>query len=253
MISLLFHCLHCEGATDSLHFPLCAECAALCLDCPALCTSCGAPSCPPEECQRPWLAETSVISTYDALYLAIEPGYSVLRKWKKAGGPLFDQRVLKWDISKRDAFIRRAQENGASAIVPMPQRIQRSWRMGRSPAETLALWLSRETGLPLKRHLKLPSVLENTHRQAQLSMQERLASRLRFEVAPQTLESTGSTVILVDDFLTSGHTARSAARVLREGGFGRVLFFCLGARPRKIFRQSEHHLVESRARAISIR
>ncbi|MDR3606863.1 MAG: hypothetical protein P4M08_05715 [Oligoflexia bacterium] len=231
MFSLLWVCNSCGGRLSDNNALLCPACLQAIHPAPPLCPSCGSPVCDRlGKCESPWLAEeSSLIRSYAALYLLIEPGYSVLRAWKKRGSPIFDRQILRWDEETR----RKLLETQAQAIVPIPQQIKRSWKLGRSPAEVIARWLSKNTALPMRRILRPPSrwLAGQPPRQAQRSVQERMENPLRFKAIESRIGGL-TQVILVDDFMTSGRTIKAASQALGKAGIGRVDVFCLGVRPR---------------------
>lgn len=227
-LALLFRCASCdEPAPTRSSFPLCDSCSESLRDCPPLCSSCASPLCIAQgTCLRPW-ASHAAIRTYHARYLLIGAGYRTLRRWKTRSGPLFTRRILKSGDEKLHALAALR----ADAIVPIPQRVRRSFELGGSPAGLIAGWLARELRLPVR------SLLQIEHKpraQAELSLLERMGSRMRFTVP--LAQARGPTVlplrvILVDDFMTTGRTLESAAQALGEAGVREVHAFCLGLRP----------------------
>jgi predicted amidophosphoribosyltransferase len=122
------------------------------------------------------------------------------------------------------------------AVVPMPQSYARSWKMGGSPADVLGTWISQKSDLPLLRILK-KTVSKSTSdvgggekykRQAELSGWERTRTKLGFEVDPR--QKPLRSVLLVDDFSTTGHTLAEAAKALRLAGYLQVHTLVLGIR-----------------------
>src|SRR4051794_24585987 len=94
LIELLFSCRSCRHSASAKTFPVCQKCAESIIRAPALCPRCAGHACvsEPELCFGP---QDGLIDSYTAQYLCIEPGYSVLKSWKKHGGPIFDRVVLK--------------------------------------------------------------------------------------------------------------------------------------------------------------
>ncbi|MGZ3688829.1 MAG: ComF family protein [Bdellovibrionota bacterium] len=225
---VFFKCAGCDGVPDLDSFPLCACCRVSLIRAPRLCESCGGAIClglsSPESprCLRPWIRQEE-LATLSAGYLLLNPGYRVLKKWKLHGGPLFDRQVLKPDILSSVP----AEATVAHTIVPMPQRTARSWELGRSPARVLARFVAEKFKLPCMEILELAEA-SGASRQAERAMAERLGNRQRFQA---TANLQGQEILLVDDFMTSGHTLRSAARALKLRGAIRVHAFCLGIRP----------------------
>lgn len=106
-------------------------------------------------------------------------------------------------------------------IVPMPLHWRRRWMRGFNQAALLAGEVSRRTGIPLagrralvrRRHAVPQSGLSSAARR-------RNATGL-FEVVDRQ-QIAGRRIILVDDVLTTGATAQSAARALKRAGAVRV-------------------------------
>ncbi len=111
----------------------------------------------------------------------------------------------------------RLQEVGAvgDVIVPVPiHRSRRAWR-GFNQAELLA---AGGHGLTIRTDLLRR--VRSTRPQAGLTLKERQENlRGAFKASPKV---AGLAVLLVDDVVTSGHTARECARALRVAGATQV-------------------------------
>jgi predicted amidophosphoribosyltransferase len=178
-----------------------------------------------ETCRHPWL-ELEPLSSLRARYLLVGRGYEVLKRWKISRGPVFNHRILKPDGAQAEL---RAKALGA--VVPIPQSRHRSRALGGSPVETVALALARELRIPLLRALELKPGSSNVH-QAQLPLALRLQSASKFRVIAERREQLAAAkLLLVDDFLTTGRTLKSAAAELRLSGAVEVHGYCLGVRP----------------------
>ncbi len=149
-------------------------------------------------------------------------------------------------------------ETQAQVLVPVPQRFPRAWRLRGSPALLLANWLRRETGLPLCNLLLVPEkdhndFAGNQSRQAELSVQDRLKNKIRFVFNPDHQNSsepqnkTPKKVILIDDFMTTGHTLREASKVLASHGVQEIHIFCLGVKPFKTLYPTTFSLAEGQS------
>lgn len=101
-------------------------------------------------------------------------------------------------------------------VVPVPLHPWRSLRRGFNQADLLACALGRPVWRPLRRHrLGRP--------QAGLHADERRANVADVYVMRRSWRhKVPTTVILVDDVLTTGATAEACARVLQEGGVQQV-------------------------------
>jgi predicted amidophosphoribosyltransferase len=234
----LFACRSCEHPASPRSFPLCQDCLAKPLSAPLLCDLCGSHLCVfrPEECFG--TQDQAIIRSYTARYLLIEPGYTVLKSWKKHGGPLFDRKILRADTAFLSALRRRIGNPALTALVPLPQSFDRTWQLGRSPALSVAQWLSSETGVELKADLlTLKNLLSRKLRQAQLGLESRLQTPSQVMATEQATILAQSrkirSILLVDDFMTSGHTLRNAALALKEAGFPDIHAVVLGYRPRQ--------------------
>ena len=109
-----------------------------------------------------------------------------------------------------------------SLVLPVPLARQRLAERGYNQAWELARRIARHQQVAA-RHDLLIRALEGLH-QAELTRAERLANlRAAFVVEPRLRsELRGRRVALVDDVLTTGATAREAARALLQAGAAAV-------------------------------
>jgi len=207
---LIARCCSCGDPAEARAFPLCEICDS---------ALSGSLSC------EPWLGDP--VDACFAMHLLNEGNYAVLRAWKKSRGPLFDRRVLREDVTQRiRTWLDRAGPR-PRAIVPVPQDAVRSLRMGGSPALRIANWISRQTGIALLE--MLCKTHEPPGRQAELDFWNRLQNPIGFSVAVEG-DNPPLSALLIDDFITTGHTVREAARALKQSGVRQVLVLGLGAR-----------------------
>lgn len=123
----------------------------------------------------------------------------------------------------------RARAAGA-LVVPVPMDPASQRRRGFNQAERIARELARLWGLPLVADaLAKP---EATGAQSLLGRADR-ERNLAAAFAPgrRSRVVAGRRVILVDDLVTTGATARACARALRGAGAARVQVVCAGWRP----------------------
>lgn len=108
----------------------------------------------------------------------------------------------------------------ASFLVPVPLHRSRLWARGFNQSALLARELSKLTSIPAE-----PTLLRRTRRTPPLKGMTRLQRRRTvagaFRLAPGA-DVRASTIVLVDDVLTTGSTANACARVLRAAGAPRV-------------------------------
>ena len=62
-------------------------------------------------------------------------------------------------------------------------------------------------------------------------MSARLSNPIEFDQTENLEDQRGGNIILVDDFITTGHTVRAAAKTLKLSGALSVHVFALGVRP----------------------
>lgn len=139
----------------------------------------------------------------------VDGGAALLRAWKDAA------RVPVADLAAAcvAAAIPRPR---ADAIAPVPAAVARAaWRGVDGPGD-LAARLARIWGLPL-RHDLLRRIDERPQRG--------LDAEARRRNAADAFRGTGAAagrIVLIDDVLTTGATARAAAQTLRRAGATRV-------------------------------
>lgn len=231
LMKVLFRCCACDArspAADS--FPLCRSCSRALLRCPPLCQKCASTHCDPKQCSRPWIRDHLLIQSYSGAYLLLSECYRVLKRWKTRRGRLFDHQILRKDLLLNPGIIPPWQKNPPTAIIPVPQNLRRSWALGGSASEIIASQIAKNLQIPLVRGL-LPNH-PTQFRQAELSAEDRMKNRLRFQIRKAiSSQLRGKTVLLIDDFMTTGHTLRRAALALKLNGVIRIHAYCLGVRP----------------------
>ncbi len=113
----------------------------------------------------------------------------------------------------------------AAAVIPMPLHPVRLRERGYNQAGLLAESAAHILGLPCRY-----DILERTRatpRQSELDAKERWTNiKGAFRIKPLA-DITGSTIILVDDIVTTGATASEAAGTLKDAGASRVIIISL--------------------------
>ena len=105
-----------------------------------------------------------------------------------------------------------------TVIVPIPLHRSRQMSRGFNQSELIAKALSKVTGFPVKNILQRHRA---TKAQATLKAKERLMNVVdAFQVRANV--KTPTSVILVDDVITTGSTIRECAEVLREVGVQKI-------------------------------
>jgi ComF family protein len=165
----------------------------------------------------------------------LEPPADALVHALKYGG----WRSLGEFLGRRMAKLCRPVGRGC-VVVPIPTTPRRRRIRGYNQAEILARVVAGITGAPLVEALERPG----GRTQVRLGPRERDANvRGSFRLTvPKSSRINGREVILIDDVLTTGATARSAAGVLAEGGaskvrlvtFARALPFSAGGHRRSL-------------------
>jgi predicted amidophosphoribosyltransferase len=243
----LFRCIACHDSLSdsSCLSSLCEGCQTSLIPSPPLCSMCSSVDCP-SECLRPW-RETPYIDSFSAKYLMLGQGYAVLKSWKRHRGLWFDQIVLKPDARLLQVWT----EFQPDALVPIPQRASRAWKLGGNRAEIIAEKMS----VLLRKPLHLALGVDKKERQGELNLNQRAENPLHFFVTPQgsTQLKTIQRVILVDDFKTTGSTLEKAAESLKRWGVTHIHAFTLGIRPPFLNTQSSSDLLQSTRRSVSIR
>jgi ComF family protein len=120
-----------------------------------------------------------------------------------------------------DVMLRRLPRPDAAEIACVPTTARSRRARGYSPAEVLALELSRRLEIPFARRRLVKR--RETEVQSRLPLAERAANvRRAFRAAGRPAPR----VLLVDDVATSGATARECALRLSEAGAGRIDVWC---------------------------
>ena len=123
------------------------------------------------------------------------------------------------------------QEHGTRdlIIVPVPLHEDKYYKRGFNQAELMGKYLGKEIGIPLVNALRRD---RDTKPMRGLGPEERItnvAGSMSIEPGMEE-EITGKSIILIDDFYTTGSTALECARVLYSSGARRVIMLAFAAR-----------------------
>jgi ComF family protein len=112
----------------------------------------------------------------------------------------------------------RLETPGAASVIGVPSTRRKRRTRGYNPADVLAREVARTLRLPLAPRMLMK--VRETSTQSLLPLAERFAN---VQGAFRARSRVPKRVLLIDDVATSGATAASAARALREGGAREVL------------------------------
>jgi predicted amidophosphoribosyltransferase len=210
----------------------CEDCLSSLLVSPAICPECLGLACSTGECERPWLRITGKddelrFASVDAAYLSIGPGARVLKSWKKAPSPSLERYLL---AEVREKAMHLA-EGRPIALVPVPQNAKRRWELEGGSTLRLCSMILEARKNPDDEILEILEVSPNLALDPERISQAKSRGEERYSrrsaIIPGTEKSTrrvtrhrspkrDSAVFLVDDFLTSGSTLRSALGATRK-------------------------------------
>lgn len=183
------------------------------------CPRCWAPSPAGLGAEAPcqWCRQRSY--RFDAAW-ALGPYVDSLRDvvlaMKQADEPLIRALSLRLAAHAKRSLSREQVDLIVPVPIPLTRRVQR----GLSVTELLAAALAARWKRPWQRALR---AARNPAKQGTLTPPERVKNvRGAFALAPRG-NLRGTTVMLVDDVMTTGATVSEAAKVLKRGGAGRVV------------------------------
>jgi len=116
-------------------------------------------------------------------------------------------------------------------IVPMPMHWRRRFQRGYNQAELLAWEIAGRTLLPVER--KAVKRRRATSPQSELSGSARRRNVAGAFQLHRPSRIRGKNVLLVDDVLTTGATARACALALKRAGAGQVIVLTLARADRR--------------------
>lgn len=232
--------------------PYCTECLESLLRSPEICPICLGLACTSGNCARPWTAVEGEnggarFDSVSAAYLSIGPGARVLKVWKTAPSSKLEHHLRAGVRERLSSFF----PNEALTFVPIPQSAKRRWELAGGSVLRLCEMIRAIRRNPHDQIAHLLEVGEAESSQARSRGGDRYSRRspIRAQTRPLDEETRltltrSSRIVLVDDFLTSGSTLRSAAVAVREkirtldGRNTRVDVFVLGFRP-TLFKDGE--------------
>ena len=220
LFSLLYPsaCPLCKNATDNI------SCAPLCTDCWGSIQRYTGPSC--AICASPLVSE---YSRKCGECLRTMPPYSVVMNFGLYSGALAEAiHLLKFSGLRRLArplgrLLTELPLPATDGIVPVPVTTRTLRERGFNQTLLLSRSLSRHLGVPV--HLNLLLKKKETPPQIGLGARERAINlRNSFEASGRLHNKR---LILLDDVMTTGATARECAKTLRKAGAREVVVVTL--------------------------
>jgi ComF family protein len=118
------------------------------------------------------------------------------------------------------------------AVTPVPLHWRRQWHRGFNQSELLARAIAHRRGIPVIRALRRA---QPTRTQAGLSNTERRRNvAAAFRCGRDARKIAGQRILLIDDVMTTGATAASCARTLKQGGASRVVLLTVARVDRRL-------------------
>ncbi len=126
------------------------------------------------------------------------------------------ERWLAEALAERMALLLLSDFSGAELLVCVPSTERARRRRGYNPPALLAEEVSRRTGVPFEENLLCKT--RETAPQKALTRQERAKNLAGCFRVHERTKCRGKAIVLIDDVLTTGVTADTAARALRNAG-----------------------------------
>lgn len=201
-------CMSCESELPLLG-PTCPTCARPCadlVDTPNNIASCG-------KC----LTSMPYLDHVIAAYRFEEPLRSLMHTFKYREGFYLSGFIAHLMSNTNKLALLKNTE----CLIPIPMHRSRLKQRGFNQAAVLARALSQSSNIPYK--INACKKIRNTIPQAELKAKERAHN---LKDAFQANRIKYSNVTLVDDLLTTGHTANELAKTLKEQGVSTVNLWC---------------------------
>jgi len=221
-------CLGCKEYAGGPHW-LCDRCSLRIDYNLAPCLHCGMPGHPLGRCGT-CAPKVGAFSRCQALLLYQGLIRDLIQDWKFNGGVELTQWLVNCSYDAHPGRHRLADQ--VDAIIPVPMHWAKKLRRGYNQAELLALALEKRinqtTGVripvrsSLTTHFRRPD--QHGLSRAVRAVNASDAYRVRGVVANQR-------ILLVDDVMTTGATANSAAKALLAAGAKEVQVWCLARAP----------------------
>jgi ComF family protein len=199
-------CHSCRKLLTSLNAHACPRCAATVgpfVDLENGCMNCRKESFPFERVVR--------LGPYEDPLREI-----VLRIKHLAGEDLAEAVGTLW----AEASTSELKSLGVQAVVPVPLHWYKRWKRGYNQSEALAHPLAAGLGVPcLPRCLRRVRHTDQQTQRATVNRRSNVQGAFKARLDPKLAKKS---LLLVDDVMTSGSTAREAAKALKSAGAGKV-------------------------------
>jgi ComF family protein len=123
-------------------------------------------------------------------------------------------------------------EERFDAVVPVPLHWRRQWQRGFNQSELLAQAMARRRGLPVVRALRRVRATEAQAGLSNTGRRRNVAAAFGGRRGAKTL--AGKRVLLIDDVMTTGSTAASCARALKQAGAAGVVLLTVARVDRRM-------------------
>jgi ComF family protein len=219
-------CVACERPLGIGHpRALCDACwATLAMPDGALCDRCGIPvpspllTCAPCATHPPAFDHARSLGLYRSERGQLNPLARAVRALKFRG-----QLAVARSLGAALATLPSPPD---AVVIPVPLHVGRLRERGYNQAAVLARALARTTG----RRLDVRTLRRIQPTPAQTTL-DAATRRSNLHGAFATIQPAASTIVLVDDVLTTGATADACARTLRAAGAARIVVLTIGRTP----------------------
>ncbi len=128
------------------------------------------------------------------------------------------------------ALLQQQAAPAVDRVIPVPLHWRREFLRGYNQADWLAVRLGRELQRPIERTLIKRTA--GTPAQQGLKRKQRLANlKNAFQIHGKL---NGASVALVDDVVTTGSTADTLSKLLKQNGASQVQVWCLARTPHRV-------------------
>lgn len=128
------------------------------------------------------------------------------------------------ESGKKLPFLSSKFQNDQILIQPIPLHPNRLKQRGFNQSELIARWLAKKLNAKVTNTLDR---VKETKAQAQLSKTERITNAQNAFRLKKGVDLAGSSLILVDDVVTTGSTVHAAAAALKAAGASKITVFSI--------------------------